>query len=214
MMLSISEFSEKSDNKTSSKKKDHDNSENSEIDNIIPVEWASSEIIKEWSKIKPSLADVDLRPYLFVSREKKDFFGTSSSLGQLTLLIDKLFGSKFAVQTFETDIKTLSTKDAARVFDEMQSRILSNSNFDREPDGISGLTLMIKHHPDLQEKLIGLLENLPIKKLGPWVIKGWDGVITGESVQRFDKLVIAWASNGGLLLKAAAINAQKIKRTN
>ncbi len=75
--------------------------------NPFITEWSTSDNIKEWSKIPPSLAEVDLRPYLFVSKDRKDFFGTSTSLGHLTLLVDKLFGSKFSVQTLEAEIKAL-----------------------------------------------------------------------------------------------------------
>ncbi|MVM32443.1 NTPase KAP [Spirosoma sp. HMF4905] len=203
-----------SNQKSFPKKKEKENQDNLQFDNILPLEWAASDIIKEWAKIKPSLANVDLRPYLFVAREKKDFFGTSSSLGHLTLLIDKLFGGRYAVQTLEPDIKALSERDALRIFEEMRSRILSNSNFDKEPEGIIGLTLVIKSHPELQDKLIELLESLPAQKLGPWVIKGWDGVVSGEAARRFDKLVSTWASSGSPFLKAASLNAQKVKRTN
>lgn len=37
--------------------------------------WLGSEQVKSWATLKPKLADVDLRPYLFVAKDKKDYFG-------------------------------------------------------------------------------------------------------------------------------------------
>lgn len=180
-------------------------------ESTLPAEWVSSDLIVEWSKIKPTLANVDLRPYLFVAKERKDYFGNSTSLGHLTLLIDKLLGKKFIVQTAENDVKALSSKDAQLVFEELRSRILSLNKLDTQPDGILGLTSLVKLHPELQDKLLELLTTLPIDKLGPWVLRGWEGVFSSESQVKFEALMRTWAIKGSPALKSVAANTLKIR---
>lgn len=172
-------------------------------------EWISSIDIKEWAKIKPSFENIDLRPYLFVTKDKKDFFGKSSSLGHLTELIDKLFYGKFAVKVIEPEIKALTPEDAKRVFEEIKSRIIGNSDFTKEPPGIQGITAVVKTHSALQESLVNFLEGLPVDKLGIWVVRGWDGVISGTAKVRYEKLLSKWSTNiTNPTLKAAASTIQ------
>lgn len=194
--------------------KDRDVLKISQVSDAVSTEWTSSEMIKEWSNINPPLSKIDLRPYLFVAKDKKDFFGASTSLGHLTLLLEKLFSSRFVIQALEPEIKALSSRDAARVFEEMRTRITSAQSLVKEPEGISGLTLIVKSHPELQAELVDMLDSIPAQKLGAWVIKGWEAVITGANVGQFEKLLAKWASEGDSMLKTAAINARKIKRLN
>src|SRR5271170_7467303 len=37
----------------------------------VAGEWISSEITRAWAKIQPPLAKLDLRPYLFVAKDRK-----------------------------------------------------------------------------------------------------------------------------------------------
>lgn len=185
---------------------------NNKSESPLFLEWANSENIKDWAKIKPSLADLDLRPYIFVAKDKKDFFGTSTSLGHLTFLIEKLFGKKFSVQTLESEIKDIPASDTIRIFDEMRSRIIGSTDFTKEPDGIPGLMLVVKSHPDLQGRLMDFLEILPTASLGAWVVKGWEGILTsGAEKKRFDKLIDNWSTNGNPFLMAAASSVKKIR---
>ncbi len=182
-------------------------------DSSILSEWMASSDVKEWAQIKPPLAKVDLRPYIFVTKEKKDFFARSTSLGHLSELIDKLFSSKLAIKTIEPEIKALNPEDAIRVFEEIRSRIIGSSDFTREPQGIQGITALVKSHPTLQDSLVSFLEGLPIDKLGIWAVVGWDGVIVGSPREKYNKLLSLWASNGSnKILKTAAANILKITK--
>ncbi len=49
-------------------------------DNAILTEWKSSESICDWASLSPNLLGIDLRPYLFVTKDKKDYFGPVSVL--------------------------------------------------------------------------------------------------------------------------------------
>lgn len=168
-------------------------------------EWLSSPAIKAWAKVPTMIGDEDLRPYLFVAKDRKDYFGAASVLGHLAAVVEQLFGGKFAVQGLEADLKRLAPPEAAQVFEAVRGRIVGADAFETEPSGAAGLAVLIKAHPTLQGELVDFLDALPRDRLGPWVCGGWEGVLKdGDAVQRFDRLLQTWGSEGGAMLKAAA----------
>jgi hypothetical protein len=70
-------------------------------ESAVLAEWKASEAVCDWANLLPKLAGVDLRPYLFVTKDKKDYFGPVSVLGHLAGVVEKLFGGKMAVQGLE-----------------------------------------------------------------------------------------------------------------
>lgn len=168
-------------------------------------EWLSSPAIKAWATVPTMIGEEDLRPYLFVAKDRKDYFGAASVLGHLAAVVEQLFGGKFAVQGLETDLKRLAPPEAAQVFEAVRGRIVGADAFETEPPGAAGLAVLIKAHPTLQGELVDFLDALPRDRLGPWVCGGWEGVLKdGDTVQRFDRLLQTWGKEGGAMLKAAA----------
>lgn len=178
-------------------------------------EWLSSPAIKTWAAVKPAIGAEDLRPYLFVTKDRKDYFGTASVLGHLAAVSEQLLGSKFAVQAIEADLKRLAPREAAQVFEVVRGRLIGSDSFDVEPDGAAGLAVLVKAHPTLQSNLLDFLEALPRARLGPWVCGGWEGVIKDpEASQRFDGMLEAWRKEGGAMLKAAAQGVLRTRQEN
>jgi len=174
-------------------------------ESVLLSEWLSSPTIKAWAAVPIALGNEDLRPYLFVAKDRKDYFGAASVLGHLTTVVDQLFGGKFAVQVLEADLKRLAPPEAAQVFEAVRGRIVGGDSFETEPAGVAGLAVLVKAHPPLQGSLIDFIEALPRKQLGPWVCSGWEGVLKNQdSAQRFDQLLQTWSKEGGPMLKVAA----------
>lgn len=168
--------------------------------------WLSSPAIRSWATVQPPLAAVDLRPYLFVAKDRKDYFGAASVLGHLATVVEQLFGPKISVQAMVFDLQRLAAPEAAQVFEAVRGRIIGGGDFSTEPAGVAGLSVLVKAQPSLQSDLLGFLESLPRAQLGPWAVSGWEGVIRdGAAVTRFQGLLHAWASEGtSKFLKAAA----------
>lgn len=139
--------------------------------------WVGSEWVMNWAKLPPKLADVDLRPYLFVAKDKKDYFAASSSLGKLADLVDRLTGQKFAVQSAANEIGRLAPSDAAAVFDELRINIVGRDTYATRPAGIDGMVAIVTAHPQLEATLLDFLDSLPAGKLGVWVAGGWEACI-------------------------------------
>lgn len=177
-------------------------------DNAVLAEWKSSETICDWACLSPKLSGIDLRPYLFVTKDKKDYFGPVSVLGHLASVVEKLFGGKMTVQSYEAELKQLVQPEAEKVFEAVRTKIMSTGAFDTKPPGIDGLVVLVKAQSGLQNRLMDFLEALPSGKCGPWAVSGWQGVIKdGECVARLTKLLGDWSkatNNSGLKASAEA----------
>ncbi len=138
-------------------------------------EWLSSPAVRSWAQIEPSIGAADLRPYLFVTKDRKDYFGATTILGKLASVAEKLLGSKFVVQGFESELRQLAVPEACQVFDLVRSRIVGGDTFETEPAGAAGIAVLVKAQPALQGNLLDFLEGLPRNRLGPWACSGWEG---------------------------------------
>ena len=168
-------------------------------------EWLSSNAIMAWARVQIPLGDEDLRPYLFVAKDRKDYFGAASALGHLATVVEQLLGDKFTVQGLEADLNRLAPPEAVEVFEAVRGRIVGGDSLDIEPPGAAGLTVLVKAQPTLQRNLVDFLEGLPRGRLGPWVCKGWEGALKEpEEVARFERMLTVWSTEGSRTLKIAA----------
>lgn len=180
-------------------------------DIILPNEtlnWLERDWLKRWLQLEPKLASEDLRPYVFVARDKRLLMSVETP-GGLEALISQLRGSQLEIRSIEPDVKALSAPDARIVFNELRERVLSVGSFETEPQGINGLAIVAKHHPHYQSELVALLESFDPSDLGLWVLKGWNESITDAPARaKLIEVMRRWtAQNDNSLLKSTAKNA-------
>lgn len=175
------------------------------------AEWRANGQVCDWARLSPALTGVDLRPYLFVTKDKKDYFGAVSALGHLAGVVDKLLGAKWAVHALETDLKQLAQAEAETVFEALRSKIMAAGVFNVAPAGVDGLTVLVKAQPGLQSRLMDFLEALPDGRSGPWAVQGWHKVVKdAECKERLQCRLRDWTMvKDNKLLKAAATAALK-----
>ena len=100
---------------------------------------------------------------------------------------------------------------ARELFDELIRRIKQKEEYAALPDGAVGLTELVKTHPDLQQRLIDFVAQLPMRKLGSWALgeSGWDAVIKDPIWRsKWKEQIRSWSeqtSNRGLQKAAQAI---------
>lgn len=175
-------------------------------------DWASNGWVRRWVQIEPLLADVDLRPYLFVSRDRKAVFSSTSALAVQEALVEKLCGSQLGARAAALETAAMPANEAEQVFNAIARRVSSATDLVRKPPGVDGLTELCKVHPALQVPTVALLGNLPVSKIGAWAPTGWRQVITESSARsEFDKLIARWAGqdDNKILKTAAAKSAPK-----
>jgi hypothetical protein len=156
--------------------------------------WRSDRALVTWARIDPPLGELDLRPYLFVTRDRRIYFSGSGAESRLDVWIDRLMGGSMAVAGFETELRGLPETDLDQLFDAVRDRVLDAEDKMVAPPGIPGLSVLAKVHPPCQRRLIEMLEDLPFDGLGPWVVRGWSDVITDGGAQaRLRAQIDRWA---------------------
>jgi hypothetical protein len=183
-------------------------------ESVILTEWKASQSILAWARVQPPVADIDLRPYLFATKDKKDYFGPASVLGHLATVAEKLLGPKLSVQALESELKQLAQPEAEKLFEAVQTKIMSSDTFDTQPAGIEGIVVLVKAQPSLQGRLIDFLHALPSSRCGPWVVGGWQGVFKdADAVTRLDRLLDGWSKvTNNQMLRLAAEAAIKTRK--
>jgi predicted KAP-like P-loop ATPase len=170
------------------------------------AKWSGREWVAGWLKIEPALTGVDLRPYVFVAREKR-IVGPAEAGGALDVLIEALAGtSEMAARGVEPQLKALTPTDADQLAAALRDRVLRHGNFTAMPPGFFGLMLAAKYHPRYQSEVLGLLRSAEPRALGVWVVTGWTEILTDAPAQeQLRTLLNHWATqNDNAMLKRAA----------
>ena len=171
-------------------------------------DWSNIEWAKRWAGIPPMLSEVDLRPYVFVSRDRRGSYGSQTPLGELDEILDKLMGPPLQVKQITPEIKRLTSVEAEQLFDALRAKVADAEDLVDEPEGMHGLAAVCQHHTFLQASLIGFFRDLPVTKVGTWVITGWAGAITEPDAKTaYDALKVDWAEQGDNPALSAAAKA-------
>lgn len=176
-------------------------------------DWLNTEWAKAWAKVDPPLKDVDLRPYVFVARDRRSYFGPVVAAGHLEGLVERLMGQRLAAVTATEEVKKLTIVEAEQVFEAVRSRVLEADDLTKPPAGVDGLAVLVQAQPSLQIKLVSMLEGLEVTKLGAWAVSAWTGSLNDpDAKSRFEGLRAVWAEEGGAGLKAVAKASSGLRR--
>ena len=172
------------------------------------AKWLERDWLKRWLTIEPAIGNVDLRPYVFVARDKRLLMGATGS-GGIEALTTRLCGSRLELRAAEPEVRALTPGDAGIVFGALRERVLGAGSFTKPPPGIDGLSIVAKHHPSFQGEVVKLLGSLDPKVLGLWVVSGWNESITDTGVlQELQAVMQGWVNqDGNKLLKQGASTA-------
>ena len=182
--------------------------EKSTAQQVGVAKWLERDWLKRWLQLEPELAAEDLRPYVFVARDRRLQVSAADQDG-LETLVARLCGAQLELRATEPELKSLSAADAGILFNGLRERVLSVGSFANAPRGMDGLAIVAKHHPHLQGEVVALLESLDPKDLGLWVVKGWNETITdGQARRKLIEVMRGWGEqNDNMLIKSAASSA-------
>ncbi len=178
------------------------------------VEWDKNEWAKGWAGIDPPLADVDLRPYVFVTRDKRSSLGGLAAASHLEGLVEKLMGPVLMVRGAAAEIAKLTGPEPEEVFEAIRSRILQNDNFGSKPKGTDGLVRLVEVHPSLQRRLLDFIRELPSNKVGAWAASSWGTCFADTGINaEFQTVLRSWAEQTeNTVLRTAAQGIGKVRR--
>jgi hypothetical protein len=158
-------------------------------------EWDKSEWAKAWAAIDPPLREVDLRPYVFVTRDKRTYLGGLAAASHLESLVDRLTGPRLSVQQALPDIRKLAGAEPEQVLEALCARIIQGDQFESEPAGVQGVIALVGVHATLQGRLLAFIRTLPEEKLGAWAATSWGASLTGTLATEFESLLDRWAAS-------------------
>lgn len=178
-------------------------------------DWAKNEWAKGWAAIDPPLADIDLRPYVFVTRDKRSSLGGLVAGGHLEGLVEKLMGPLMMVRGATAEIAKLTGPEPEEVFEAIRSRILQDDSFGAKPKGVDGLVKLVETHPMLQRRLLDFVRELPVGKVGAWAASSWGTCFTEASVAvDFASVLRGWAEQtDNKVLQTTAQAVGQLKRS-
>lgn len=160
-------------------------------------QWLKSDWALNWANIDPPLAGVDLRPYVFVTRDKRSSLAGYVATSHLEALVETLMGPRLKIKSAPVlaAVRELSAPDSEEVFDAIRDRISQGDSFDKPPLGLDGLTSMVKEHPGLQGRLVEFIRGLPVEKLGGWAASSWGECLVEPTAKAaFNAVLKEWAA--------------------
>ncbi|AIA49959.1 KAP P-loop domain-containing protein [Serratia sp. FS14] len=168
--------------------------------------WSKNEWASGWAAIEPALGGLDLRPYVFVTRDKRSSLGGLIAASHLEALVEKLMGRSLAVSGLTDEIGKLTPPEQEEVFETIRARVLQEDRFIRQPKGIDGLVRVVEIHPQLQRRLLEFVRDLPVGKIGAWAASSWSSCFKdGGIADEFRQILAAWAvQDGNQKLRVAA----------
>lgn len=178
------------------------------------MEWEKNEWAKGWAAIDPPLTGVDLRPYVFVTRDKRSSLGGLAAASHIEGLVEKLMGPTMMVRGAVGEIAKLTGPEPEEVFEAIRGRILQDDNFAAKPKGADGLVRLVEAHPALQRRLLEFIRELPVAKVGSWAASSWGACFTDTGIAaEYQTTLRSWAEQTeNSILQKAAQGISKLQR--
>ncbi|WP_337044957.1 Qat anti-phage system ATPase QatA [Emticicia sp. 17c] len=162
---------------------------------------------KEWSLLEPKIGSTDLRPYIFISKEKAIGFDSDGSFPEHLVAFFKQLnsGNEIILNKAEKDLVNINAKEKILLFEKLEVECHSISDLSRMPAPFNGLLRIVRVDSTLETRLIKILESFPSTNLGVWSISQLSGLRTSEANQKFAGLLHNWEQqNENQILKKLA----------
>jgi hypothetical protein len=190
-----------------------------ETEELIPEnvqKWVEQRHLKSWAVIEPSLQEIDLRPYVFVARDKRLIIADGVGIDKLSEIKQNLLKGKIAAAGETQKIKGLLPDDVERLFQDLREELLKSDTTTSEPKALIGLKLIAEHHQKHQPELLQTITGIESKKLGVWVTKGWGKSLSSSELQKTlqDFLVELSKQTENPVLKKAAQSVLTTQRNS
>lgn len=178
---------------------------------VIPAEiedWLKIDWIKTWAALEPMLTDIDLRPYVFVTKDKRMLFAGGGGVSRLEQIANSLMGGPIQAKAAAKETSDLTAPAVEEVFDDVRMRILQEESFTKQPPGIQGLVELTKIRPELERRLLDFAKELPVSKLGAWPPAAFDGAFKDSGVATdYQGLLTSWSEQTESQPLKAAVGA-------
>jgi hypothetical protein len=179
--------------------------------------WLNDPWIKEWLTVEPLLADIDLRPYFYFSRDNLGSIG--GAVQRMTPLaqqaITELFSDSDAARRMALQkAKDLNAAEASAVFEALSERIRLDEDLGADASALNRAFDWVGVRAELFGQFVAVLGTLPDKALPASIsprilaLAGSDG----SKAELAKNLLLRWSQGASnTQLKRAAAQALKHK---
>lgn len=166
--------------------------------------------IKDWLAFEPSLADVNLQPYFYFSRDKLSSSGIKLQRmsSQAQEVFRKLLNDAESVKNVALrDAASLNRGDASAIFETLSEKVKYEDKQTGEASPLKRLVDFCEVRKELISQFLGMVEKLPHqslpisavtwittltsdsehKQVGNKIIKGWSESITNKNLAKIAK---------------------------
>ncbi|MDR5797978.1 P-loop NTPase fold protein [Caballeronia sp. LZ008] len=157
------------------------------------ADWLKNEWVKGWAVIDPSLTDIDLRPYVFVTRDKRGSLGGFAASAHLEAIVDRLSKNKLTARAAVDDVGRLSAQELDEVFSAVAERVMQSDEMKGEPDGVQGLIVLSERSTEMAHRLVEFASTLDIGKVGVWPVGMVANIKAAEVVPEAKALLSEWS---------------------
>ena len=134
--------------------------------NALVTEWTSSQDPR-LGEVKPPLANVDLRPYLFVTKDRKDYFGAASCWAIWQPWWKNCSDLNSRSKALEARIQAARSAGSGADIRGPTCPYRRRGSLETQPPGIDGFAVFVRAHPALQNGLVDFLKALPSERAAP-----------------------------------------------
>ena len=171
------------------------------------ADWAGDAWLRNWARLDPDklLSTVDLRPYVFATRDRKSAFGRASSNALLDRILSSVGSGALGATQVDGDIRALDETGANLLFNTLKDQILAVDQLSASPPHFAGLCALVRHHPRFQGRLLDFLGELPADELGSWAAAGWSPQAFQDGPKtRARDMLRSWSTRGSRQLQITA----------
>jgi hypothetical protein len=167
--------------------------------------WLTLPHVASWAQQHPPIGELDLRPYLFVVNDVRNFALLGSALDpELLAIVEKLAQGGLSASSALPAFEALPHEDRAKVFDELRRTVLGSTSWSKRPLALEGMIFLVNKVPAFEGRYLELLFHLPAQKLGRWAEGGHDRAVQTEvGKRRFREILENWKTTGSEELKTA-----------
>jgi hypothetical protein len=160
--------------------------------------WVADPWLRGWLSMEPSLAEIDLKPYFFFSRDNLGMLGTAGQRLSIAArrVLDKIKSPSDAVRMAGLkEAKQLSEPDVNAVFEALVERAKREEDLGADNSSLKPMIEMAQDRPALLTQLIGAIKTLPEASLPIWVTVSVQQVCKGntEAESAFRDILTAWS---------------------
>lgn len=178
----------------------------------LAIKWIEDKTwFMNWARMEPSLGATDIRPYVYISKDKSLGFSLENELGgELGQIASDLLSSSVALQnSAEKKIASLSGSDAKRLFGFLVTRS-GSADWRGAVRYVIAFLKVAKSDVSLQEKVLDIFDKRSSAEMGAWVTPYLDTCISDPTqLVRKEELYKKWSVDDNLLGRAAK---QKLNR--